>query len=253
VSLGGVFNYGEFSVGGLAPGTYRLSVAPPEAYADYYKVTYWPDADTIVGARDIEVAAGDVVSDIAITLKPSVTYALVNAPKLSSAPQVGLPLRATPATWTPTPADITYTWLADGKFAAETAGPTWTPTVRQVGKRISLTATATGPHVPYAEVTTAETAPVVAAPVVNRRLPAISGTAQVGRRLRVSAGQWSPTRVTLKYRWLANGTAIRGATEASYVLKAAQRGKRITVRATASATGYRPTTVTTKRTGKIAR
>ena len=253
VSEAGDFDYGEFAVGGLTPGTYRLSVAPPEDYAQYYKVTYWPDSDTIAGAEDIVVPAGGGVQDITITLQPSVTYTLVQAPTLSGTPQVGKPLRATPGTWTPTPEDITYTWLADGKFAAETTGLTWTPTVRQVGKRISLTATADGLHVPYNEVTTAETAPVAAAPVVNRTLPTISGYARVGRTLRVSAGQWTPARVTLRYKWLANGIAIRGATGSSYALKAAQRGKRIAVRVTASATSYRSTTITTKRTATVTR
>ncbi len=51
--------------------------------------------------------------------------------------------------------------------------------------------------------------------------PAITGTAQVGKVLRVVTGTWSPA-VTLTYQWRADGVVIPGARSASLSLRAAQ-------------------------------
>lgn len=90
-----------------------------------------------------------------------------------------------------------------------------------------------------------------AQPVVNSEKPAISGTPRVGRKLKVSAGAWSPGAVTLSYQWLANGRPIRGATGARLKLKGAQLRKKISVQVTATAPGRTATTATTVATKKV--
>jgi len=75
----------------------------------------------------------------------------------------------------------------------------------------------------------AGTAPYVTA------VPTISGTATVGQTLTGANGTWAgDATITYAYQWYANNIAISGATSGTYVLLAAQSGKRITLRVTAS-------------------
>lgn len=247
----GTFNYGEYDLGGLAPGTYRFRADPPGDYAEFYKPRYYPASDTLAGASDVVIPAGGVVENIDFVLQPSKAFTLTQAPALSGTPQVGKPLTAKPAAWTPTPETITYVWLADGQYAGETEGPVWKPSIRELGKRISVRVTADSLHMRYAEATTGKTAPVLPGPLTNNVLPAISGSAKVGRQLSVTGGKWTPARVTVSYQWFANGKKIAGATRPVFRPTAAQRGKRITAKVTARAKNYLPTTVTTKATKKV--
>ncbi len=81
--------------------------------------------------------------------------------------------------------------------------------------------------------------------------PTASGTAKVGRKLTAGPGTWKPAGVTFSYRWLRSGKAISTATAKSYVLKAADRGKRISVKVTGSRTGYRSLAKTSAQTVKV--
>jgi hypothetical protein len=68
--------------------------------------------------------------------------------------------------------------------------------------------------------------------------PSITGAAVVGGLLTANTGVWGPAPVTFSYQWFADGTAIGGATAATYTLKAADGGKAITVQVTGSKAGY---------------
>jgi hypothetical protein len=80
--------------------------------------------------------------------------------------------------------------------------------------------------------------------------PKISGTAKVGKTLKVKVGKWSP-KPKFKYQWYANGKAIKKATKATFKVAKAQVGKKITVKVTGSKTGYKTKTVTSKATAKV--
>ncbi|MDR3201928.1 MAG: FIVAR domain-containing protein, partial [Bifidobacteriaceae bacterium] len=67
--------------------------------------------------------------------------------------------------------------------------------------------------------------------------PKIAGRAEVGRRLRAKAGAWSP-KPALSYQWYRNGAAIPKAVKASYKVKRADAGKRLTVKVTGAKPGY---------------
>ena len=81
-----------------------------------------------------------------------------------------------------------------------------------------------GQQVPVGDGSTDPQAPIAVenAPAPK---PVVSGTAQVRKRLKVAAAN-------AKFQWLRNGVAISGAGEASYRLKSADVGKRISVRIT---------------------
>jgi len=83
-------------------------------------------------------------------------------------------------------------------------------------------------------------------------VPTITGTAKVGSTLTSVPGTWGPAPVTLAYHWKANGTAILGATAATYKPVAAHAGKTLTVTVTGTKTGYTTTAKTSAATAAVA-
>jgi hypothetical protein len=80
--------------------------------------------------------------------------------------------------------------------------------------------------------------------------PRIGGEAKVGGTLTLDAGKWGQSP-TFKYRWLADGQPIAGASGTTYEPVAADVGKRITVAVTASRVGYADVTKTSAPTEAI--
>ncbi len=68
--------------------------------------------------------------------------------------------------------------------------------------------------------------------------PHIAGVAKVGKKLVAVVGKWTPVQTKATFVWLRNGKAIKGATKAFYVATKADKKARITVRVTASRTGW---------------
>ncbi|MCF6379485.1 carboxypeptidase-like regulatory domain-containing protein [Nocardioides KLBMP 9356] len=98
----------------------------------------------------------------------------------------------------------------------------------------------------------ATTTPVeLMAAVASVKRGRIKGLAEVGRRLRLTTGMWSPSTVTLKVQWLANGKKIRTATTMRLKVTDKLVGKRISARIVASAPGHTSSSVTTKRTSRV--
>ncbi len=75
-------------------------------------------------------------------------------------------------------------------------------------------------------------------PILVVAKPKITGTAKVGKKLRASTGVWNPPSVAVTYRWLRGGKPISGATKATYTLKVADAGKKISVRTRATKAGF---------------
>lgn len=64
--------------------------------------------------------------------------------------------------------------------------------------------------------------------------PRISGKAKVGKTLSATAGAWKNDPTTFAFQWLRKGKAISGATAPTYKVKKGDKGKKISVRVTAS-------------------
>ncbi|MDE0545125.1 S8 family serine peptidase [Microbacterium sp. C7(2022)] len=67
--------------------------------------------------------------------------------------------------------------------------------------------------------------------------PKITGSAKVGKTLKVNGGRWDPKKVTLSYQWLRDGEPIEGATSASYKVATTDVGTALSVRVSAVAAG----------------
>ncbi|GAA1539807.1 hypothetical protein [Nocardioides humi] len=64
------------------------------------------------------------------------------------------------------------------------------------------------------------------------------GKVRAGKKLRATAGTWSPAPTAVRYQWLRNGKPIKKATKPVYKVKSKDRNRKISVRVTVSRTGY---------------
>ncbi|MFL6062442.1 MAG: CHAP domain-containing protein [Marmoricola sp.] len=78
--------------------------------------------------------------------------------------------------------------------------------------------------------------------------PSVTGTPQVDQTLTAKPGAWNQTGTTYAYQWLANGTAITGATTTRYVPTPDQVGDVFTVKVTAKKAGYKAGASTSRAT-----
>ena len=174
---------------------------------------------------------------------PKTTPVAAKQPPLSGEPIVGQGLKVEAATWSATPATLTYAWLrcnANGRLCAAETGAT-TDTYNVLADDIG--------HVVIAAVTAGKqtvlslSAGVVRAapgPVSNGR-PLIAGTLQQGAKLTATAGSWSGSgTITYAYQWYrcdtsgAHCSSIHGSTKGTYTQVATDVGHTIalTVKAT---------------------
>lgn len=82
--------------------------------------------------------------------------------------------------------------------------------------------------------------------IKNRARPDVTGRPRVGRVLMASAGRWSPTSVRITFQWRRNGKVIRGADARRYRVARQDRGRRLSVTVTASRSGWKPATASSR-------
>lgn len=87
-----------------------------------------------------------------------------------------------------------------------------------------------------------QSSPIATAPV------SVTGQFSVDGVLTATAPEWDLAGTTTSYEWLRNGTPITGATATTYVVGAADKGQKVSVRATGSLAGYTPGTSTSAQT-----
>lgn len=158
-------------------------------------------------------------------------------------PQVGTELSVAPLTWNRGGVVESYQWLRNGDAIGGATAPTFTTTVTDFGKEITVRVTGTLPSYTAGVVTSA---PVLIGPgdaVVASAPPVITGTAAVGQRLSASAGSW-PYRTSVTHQWLRNGSPIPGATSSRYTLTLDDANTQVSVRTTGTLTGRTPGTAT---------
>jgi surface antigen len=88
--------------------------------------------------------------------------------------------------------------------------------------------------------------------VRNTASPTVSGTAQVGMKLKTSHGSWSARHLTFHYQWLANGKPISGATGQTFKPTADQVGKRLRAKVKATKSGAHSGTAKSRPTDSVA-
>ncbi|WP_181068060.1 fibronectin type III domain-containing protein [Rathayibacter sp. AY1A7] len=201
----------------------------------------------VTGSKSGYVSTTRVSSGTAAVTGGAITAA---TPTISGTAKVGSTLTAKPGTWGPSPVALAYQWKANGTALSGATSATYTPTGATLGKTITVTVTGSKSGFTAVTKTSAKTSAVVAG-TLSAATPTITGTAKVGSTLTAKPGTWGPSPVALTYQWKANGTAISGATSATYKPTSATVGKKITVTVTGKKADYTTATRTSAATAAV--
>jgi large repetitive protein len=256
---------GTFQVTGLTTDQYGVAVGDPYgvgnpcAVTEYYTNTSGDLSESSAGIVPVAAAPGsDTALPHDLVYGGSATKSVTNttAPTVpAAAPVVGSPVTANPGTWDPSDATLAYQWKADGAPISGATSASYTPVTADVGKKLSVTVTASKEDYTSTSKDSNQTAAVVGTgqtvTMASTSPPSVAGIPRVGQQLTADAGSWYPTGPTTAVQWLRNGVPVAGATGSTYALGADDVGARISVRVTATRDGYQPATTTSAATTPI--
>lgn len=174
-------------------------------------------------------------------------------PAVAGVAKKGEKLTATTGTWSVESPELELQWLADGIAIPGATTSELVLGAAQVGKQVSVRVTAKKTGLAPAVAESGRTAVVVThlAELVNNVRPAVTGTPVVGGTLTATSGTWTPAPTTVSYQWRAGGTAIPGATAASYSPTSTVLGQQLTVVVTARRDGHQDATATSLPTAAV--
>ena len=242
----------------------------PLVYVDYTggKATSYTDTDVEPGTMYVyRVQATDVLgfvgdaSDPASVRVPGSNSPAIGEPAINGTVQVGETLTADASGITD--ADgldnvaFAYQWLADHADIAGATDSTHTLVSDEEGKAIKVRVSFTDDAGNEETLTSAATAAVAAKPNSPATgEPTISGTTQVGETLTADGSAIGDEdgldNATFTYQWLADDSAIAGATNSTYDLADADTGKAIRVRVSFSDDAGNKETLTSAATSAVA-
>lgn len=195
--------------------------------------------DGTASTASVTAKAVGAARSTSVSLSTSASQAAV----AGDATPVGLPVGTAVGCSTATFSGATTAatgWLLDG-------APYSAPGVFQIPDSMVghvLTCRSTGTNAGGTVTSDAVVKVVPGAKLLDYVAPRIAGVAHVGKKLTAAAGKWFPVYTKATFVWLRNGKVIKGATKASYVVTAADKKHRITVRITASRSGWGTGTAT---------
>jgi len=181
----------SIALGRLSSGTYRLSTWTDSGRSG---ATYFTlgTAET----KSVEIELGKDDQGVGLPATPGIVN--VTPPVVSGAPTVGSTLSATRGTWDPADVEVAFQWYRGGSPIEKATGQSYVVTTADVGRTLSVRATATKDGHTLGTATSAPTAAVPALvtpakpkPVVKQK-PVLKVSAKAGKRkatvtLRVSA------------------------------------------------------------------
>ncbi|ROS23651.1 leucine-rich repeat protein [Cellulomonas sp. PhB150] len=192
------------------------------------------------GSKSVPTGYGSHVGDLDVSLDRE--------------PVAGVKVTASLRAWavggklSPKPTTLTYLWQlrgTDGTWKKLRTGKSVTLPKDSAGKVLRVLTIANGPGKRSAVLQLRGVRTVLHAfakkPRPTITLPSGVKKAAVGTKLTAAgatAGKWSPHADSVRYRWYRNGKAITKATKRTYTVTAADRGKKLTVRATATKAEY---------------
>ncbi|MDF1487705.1 hypothetical protein [Tessaracoccus caeni] len=165
---------------------------------------------------------------------------------------IGETLKVKPGAWKPSGVKLSYQWYRGSSKIKGATKSSYKLTSKDKGNSIRVKVT--GKKSGYKSVTkTSKAASKVKVPkkLSSTPMPKITGTAKVGKTLKVKAGSWKPSGVKLSYQWYRGSSKIKGATKSSYKLTSKDKGKTIKVKVTGKKTGYKTVARTSKATATV--
>ncbi len=181
-----------------------------------------------------------------------VRLANTKLPAVTGTAKVGSKLTASPGTWSASGATYAYQWLADGAAIAKATGSTLSLTQAMKAKKISVKVSATAPGYPTTSAVSAATVAVQPGVLSNTAKPTIAGDPRVDSTLTAQPGSWDPAPGGVGYQWLADGKPVPGATSTTLPLDPSHVGQAISVKVTATRTGYAAVSATSAATPAVA-
>lgn len=169
--------------------------------------------------------------------------ALPPAPAPAGEPAVGRVLKAPSVTADPD-ATVEHQWLRGKRAIKGATDRNYKLTKADLGKKVKVRVTVTRPGWWDTYVTTSKA--TVAKRALKKGKVKLVGKARVGKKLKARTPGWGPKPVKIRFQWLRNGKAIKGAKKRAYKVKRADRGKKLKVRVTVK----KPKFVTVKKTSK---
>ncbi|WP_228503553.1 sialate O-acetylesterase [Clavibacter phaseoli] len=191
---------------------------------------------------------------------PDVAFESAGTPSITGLGRVDYTLTAKSGTWSPWPS-FSYAWLRDGVVIPDQTGPSYRVVAGDVGTGISVAITGTKTGY-VTETVTSEAVAVTATPVTPpppapsvpfeaTTAPVIQGSPVAGTALRVETPAWTPEATVYSYAWARDGVSVLGATDATYTVRRADAGSRITVTVTGTRTGYQATSRASEPTATV--
>jgi len=222
---------GRFSWPSLPAGTYKLRVSMD--LPDYCSTTYY-GGPTLDSAKQFVI--GKTTTFASLLVEPSVECGqlIANRTGIKGAQKVGTTLSAATGRWS-LGSKLSYAWYrGESKVSTKT---TYKLTSKDAGSVVTLkiSGSKAGYPVKVVEHRTAK--------ILTAATPTVTGTPKVGKQLTAKPGVWTAGS-TLSYQWYRGATAIVGATNPSYLLVAADKKKKITVRVTGTLADYATITTT---------
>lgn len=180
----------------------------------------------------------------AVASEPTLDTAITNveAPWIGGGAKSTATLSANVGTWSlETGMTFSYQWFRDGSAIGGATNATYTLGLLEAGGHYSVEVTAAASGYTSGKATSIATGAaggLLSAPAFeNRGRPLIVGSPGLGSTLTATNGHWSTGPSGFTYQWLADGTAISGATQQTLALGGAQVGKAVSVRVTATSGG----------------
>jgi alpha-tubulin suppressor-like RCC1 family protein len=170
---------------------------------------------------------------------PIITGGKIAAPTslaITGTAKFGESLSATSYFWDPT-VTLSYTWQREGSSSVLGRGQNYVVGAADVGKRIRLTLVATKLGHDTVSLITPYSPKIALRTFTSPPTPIIAGTLKVGKSVTATLGVWLDNP-TLSYQWLLDGKPISKATKATLKLPSSAKNKKLSVRVTATKSGY---------------